>query len=146
MDIYFNKNSANEQVYKEEQILAMNKQEVKNLKTLVQSAINDVAVKRDTFRTETELDKKSQEFFRKIYVYKIIIARYTKALAWLNTIEISAKGNQEHEDREHWLWCYYQESMKVLTEEMVDQIKEMADGRAKFHIEIEKWEYKGDSK
>ena len=81
-----------------------------------------------------------------MYIYKIIIARYIKALAWLNTIEISAKGNQEHEDREHWLWCYYQESMKVLTEEMVDQIKEMADSRAKFHIEIEKWEYKGDSK
>ena len=32
--------------------------------------------------------------------------------------------------------------MKVLTEEMVEQIKEMADTRAKFHIEEKKWEYK----
>ena len=144
MDIYFNKNSANEQVYTEAQILAMSKQEIKNLKALIQSSINDVSVKRDAFRTETELDKKSQDFYRKMYVYKSIIAKYTKALAWLNTIEVSAKGSQEQEDIEHWLWCYYQESMKVLTEEMVSQIKEMADVRAKFHIEIEKWEYKGD--
>ena len=33
----------------------------------------------------------------------------------------------------------YQESLKMLTDDMVEQIKEMADNRAGFHIEFERF-------
>ena len=143
MDIYFNKGTPKEEVVTEAEILTMSKPEIKNLKIRCQSAMSDVAVKRNKFKTENELEKGSQEFWRKMYVYKGVIAKYTKAIAWLGQIELNAKPPKEKEDKEHWLWCYYQESMKVLTDDMVNQIKELADTRAKFHIEFEKWEYEG---
>lgn len=142
MDIYFNKGASNEEVVLESDILKMSKQEIKNLKQRCQNAINDVALKRNIFRTENELQNNSQEYWRKMYVYKCVISKYTKAINWLCQIETNATPPQQQVDREHWLWCYYQESMKVLTDGMVEQIKEMADNRAQFHFEIEKWEYK----
>lgn len=142
MDIYFNKGKKNEEVVLESDILKMDKPTLKNLKLRCQATINDVSTKRDIFRTENDLPKKSQEYWRKMYVYKSVISKFTKAISWLNSLEANAKPSKQHEDREHWLWCYYQESMKVLTDNMVMQIKEMADTRAKFHFEIEKWEYK----
>jgi hypothetical protein len=141
MDIYFNKGTIKEEVVTEEEILSMTKQEIKNLKQRCQSSMNEIALKRNKFRTENELDKGSQEFWRRMYCFKGAIAKYTKALAWLGKIELDAKPPKEKEDKEHWLWCYYQESMKVLTDDMVNQIKELADTRARFHIEFEKWEY-----
>lgn len=142
MDIYFNKGTPNEEVYLETDILNMDKAAIKFLKTKCQSSITEVSYKRDVFKTENDLNKNSQEYWRKMYIYKNIITKYTKAITWLQSLEANAKPPKQHEDREHWLWCYYQESMNMLTEEMVDQIKEMADTRAKFHVEIEKWEYK----
>ena len=145
MDIYFNKGTSQEVVVTENEILSMSRQEIRSLKQRCQSCMNEIALKRNKFRTENDCEKNSQEFWRKTYVYKGAIVKYTKALAWLSQIEIDAVPTKETEDKEHWLWCYYQESMKVLTEDMVNQIKEMADERAHFHCEIEKWEYKGDS-
>lgn len=142
MNIYFNKGTANEVIILESDILNMDKPSLKVLKMKCQNAINEVSVKRDIFRTDNMLDKNSKEYWRKMFVYKSIITKYTKAIAWLNSLEVNAKPPKQHEDREHWLWCYYQESMKVLTDEMAEQIKEMADSRAKFHCEIEKWEFK----
>lgn len=142
MDIYFNKGTPKEEVILESDILNMDKPSLKVLKMKCQSAITEVSVKRDVFRTENELDSNSKDYWRKMFVYKSIITKYTKAIAWIQSIETNAKPPKQHEDREHWLWCYYQESMKVLTDDMVNQIKEMADTRAKFHAEIEKWEYK----
>lgn len=142
MDIYFNKGKENEEVFFESDILKMDKPALKNLKLRCQSVISEVSTKRDIFRTENDLPEKSQDYWRKMYVYKSVISKFTKAMAWLCSLEANAKPPKQHEDREHWLWCYYQESMKVLTDEMAEQIKEMADSRAKFHCEIEKWEYK----
>lgn len=144
MDIYFNKGTENEEVVLEEDILKMSRQEIKNLKQRCQNSMSEVALKRNIFRTENDLDKNSQEYWRKMYVYKCVIGKYTKAIQWLGQIEADAVSSKpkEKQDHEHWLWCYYQESMKVLTDDMVNQIKELTDIRAKFHCEIEKWEYK----
>ena len=142
MDIYFNKGASNEEVVLESDILKMSKPEIKNLKQRCQNAINEVSLKRNIFRTENELNNNSQEYWRKMYVYKCVINKYIKAVNWLCQIESNATPPQQQVDREHWFWCYYQESMKVLTEEMVEQIKEMADNRAKFHLEEKEWEYK----
>ena len=144
MDIYFNKNTPKEECITEKEILGMTKQEIRNLKQRIQSTMNEISLKRNIFKTENDLGKNSQEFWRKMYVYKGLIARYTNALAWLGKVEMDAVSTKQNAETEHWLWCYYQESLKVLTEDMVNQIKEMTDLRAKFHLDIEKWEYKGD--
>ena len=146
MDVYFNKGTSKEECIKESEILEMSRQELRNLKQRVQSAMNEVSLKRNIFKTENTLEKNSQEYWRKMYVYKSVIARYVKILAWLGQIEGNAVPTKERADNEHWLWCYYQESMKVLTDDMVNQIKEMADTRTGFHCEIEKWVYKGDKR
>ena len=146
MDIYFDKGTSKEEVILEKDILEMTKQEIKNLKQRCQNTMNDIATKRNMFRTENELAQNSKEFWRKMYVYKLTIAKFTKAIAWLSQIECNARPPKQQVESEHWLWCYYQESLKMLTEEMVNQIVEMTDARAKFHLEIEKWEFKGETK
>lgn len=145
MDIYFNKGTSCEEVFYEEDILKMTKQEIKNLKARCQSAMGDVALKRNKFRTENDLAPNSPEFWKRMNTYKSVIAIYYNAIAWLGCIEKDAVPPKEQEDREHWLWCYYQESMKVLTDSMVEQIKEMADNRAGYHFEFDKWEYKKEA-
>jgi hypothetical protein len=141
MNIYFNKGKENEEVITEEQISKMTRQELKNLKARCQAVQSEVSLKRQQFQAENEFEKNSSEFWKKMSVYKKIIGIFQKYIVYLNQVEKESIVPKEHADREHWLWCYYQESMKVLTESMVQQISEMADTRAKFHVDFEKQEY-----
>ena len=141
MNIYFNKGKENEEVITEEMITKMTKQELKNLKARCQAVQGEISLKRQQFQAENEFERNSSEFWKKMSVYKKIIGIFQRYIVYLNQVEKEALPPPKSIDREHWLWCYYQESMKVLTESMVQQIIEMADTRAKFHIDFEKQEY-----
>ena len=141
MNIYFNKGKENEEVITEEMISKMTKQELKNLKARCQAVQGEISLKRQQFQAENEFERNSSEFWKKMSVYKKIIGIFQRYIVYLNQVEKEALPPPKSVDKEHWLWCYYQESMKVLTENMVQQIIEMADTRAKFHIDFEKWEY-----
>ena len=141
MNIYFNKGKENEEVITEEQINKMTRQELKNLKARCQAIQGEISLKRQQFQAETEFERNSSEFWKKMSVYKKIIGIFQRYIVYLNQVEKEALPPPKSVDREHWLWCYYQESMKVLTEYIVQQICEMADTRAKFHVDFEKWEY-----
>lgn len=139
MDIIFNKNTPYEEVYKEEDILKMTKQELKNLKTKCQTAMSDISLKRTRYKSENTEDQNSHEFWKRMNTYKTVIGIYQKNINYLCKIENQKEPSREQKDNEHWLWCYYQESLKMLTEGMVEQISEMADERAGFHIEFERF-------
>ena len=138
MNIIFNKNTPQEEVYTEEQIKAMNKAELKSLKSKCQATMADISLKRSRYINDNNEERNSHAFYKKLNGYKTIIGIYQRAIFYLNDIENKKEPTPECKDREHWLWCYYQESLKMLAPETVDMIKELADERAEFHIEFEK--------
>lgn len=142
MVLYFNKGTDEEEVYTNEQIKGMNKAELKSLVCKCQLAQAEISMKRNRYKNENEEDENSKAFWTKMNKYKQAITIYQRAIFELKELIRKAEPSPEHVDREHWLWCYYQESLKLLTDEMVSQITEMADNRAKYHIEFEKWEPK----
>ena len=140
MNIIFNKNTPQEEVYTEEQIKAMNKAELKNLKMKCQAAMSDVSLKRTRYINENTEEKNSHAFYKKMTTYKTVIGIYQKAIMYLSELETNKEPPVEVKDREHWLWCYYQESLKMLAEETVEMLKELTDERSGFHIEFERIE------
>lgn len=142
MVLYFNKGTDSEEVYTNEQIKSMNKSELKSLVAKCQLAQSEISMKRNRYKNENEEDKNSKVFWTKMNNYKQAITIYQRAIFELTEMIKKAEPTPQQKDNEHWLWCYYQESLKLLTDEMVSQITEMADNRAKYHIEFEKWEPK----
>lgn len=143
MILYFNKGTIDEEVYTNEQIKSMNKSELKSLVAKCQLAQSEISMKRNRYRNENEEDQNSKVFWTKMNKYKQAITIYQRAIFELTEMIKKAEPVKQ-EDREHWLWCYYQESLKVLSEDMINQLIEMADNRAKCHITFDKWEYKGE--
>ena len=137
MNIIFNKNTPQEEVYIEEQIKAMNKAELKNLKMKCQAAMSDVSLKRTRYINENTEEKNSHAFYKKMATYKTVIGIYQRAIMYLSELETSKEPSREQKDNEHWLWCYYQESLVMLSKETTDMLKELADERNGFHIEFE---------
>ena len=133
MDIIFSKGTPMEEVYKSSQINAMTRAELKQLKSKCVCAMSDIATKRSRYKNENTEVANSKEFWTRMNKYKSAIAIYQRAIFYIGDLE-SKKGNDEHEDNEHWLYCYYQESRKMLTEDMVKQLSEMADERAGYHV------------
>ena len=143
MILYFNKGTIDEEVYTNEQIKSMNKNELKSLVAKCQLAQSEISMKRNRYRNENEEDQNSKVFWTKMNKYKQAITIYQRAIFELTEM-IKKTEPVKQEDREHWLWCYYQESLKVLSEDMINQLIEMTDNRAKCHITFDKWEYKGE--
>ena len=141
MNIYFKKGTNKEWVIHEEDVLKMSKQELKILKSRIQNEITEVALRRDDFKIKNNLPKNSPEFLIKMHGYKSIISRYMKAIVWIGRIEIGFTDNKTV-DKEHWLWCFYQEALNILPKRKIKKLIELTDERAKFHLEVEKWEYK----
>lgn len=141
MNIYFNKGTNKERVIRDEDILKMSKQELKTLKSRIQNEITEVALKRDVFKIENNLPKNSPEFLKKMHGYKSIISKYMKAISWIGRIETEATDTKTV-NKEHWLWCFYQEVLNILPKRKIKKLIELTDERAKFHLEVEKWEYK----
>ena len=135
MNIIFNKGRQDEEIIREEDILKMSKQEIKNLKQRCQATMNEISLKRNNFRINNTYGVNSKEYWSKMNGYKSAIGTFTKIIAWLGQIE---PINQPTSERDHWLWTYYQESLKMLTESMVNQIIEMTDERCGYHVEVER--------
>ena len=137
MNITFNKGKPNEEVFTTEQINNMSKQELKSLKQRCTTAIAEIAEKRSRYKNENQEEQNSTEFWTKMNKYKGAITIQQRYINYLSDIERKKEPSVEHKDREHWLWCYYQESLRMLTDGMVCQLEEMADERAGFHVEFE---------
>ena len=135
MDIIFDKGTNREEFIPESEILKMSKQDIKNLKARCQATMNEIALKRNNFRCENTFGQNSPEYWKKMNAYKGAIARFTKIISWLGQIE---PKNEPTTERDHWLWTYYQESLKMLTEDMVNQIIEMTDERCGYHVTVER--------
>ena len=137
MDIIFNKNTPQEEVYTEKQIQEMNKSELRNLKAKCQTAMTEVSIKRSRYINENTEAKNSHTFYSKMNTYKTVIGIYQKAIYYLTDVENKKEPPVEVKDREHWLWCYYQESLIMLSPETVGMLKELADERSGYHVEFE---------
>ena len=140
MKIIFNKGKPSEEVYTEQQIKAMSRAEIKNLKARCTVVMSEIATKRSKYKNENEEDMNSTAFWSRMNRYKEAISIYQRYILYLNTIEVEKEPerSQEQKDNEHWLWCYYQESLIMLNPETVDMLKSHADERCGFHIEFEK--------
>ncbi|MBQ3670404.1 MAG: hypothetical protein II921_02870 [Treponema sp.] len=61
--------------------------------------------------------------------------RLNTAISYVNTF-VATAPKEEPRDEEHWLWCYYQQSKKILSPDCVEDITQLADKRAGFHARI----------
>ena len=140
MNITFNKGKPYEEVFTTEQIESMTKDQLKGLKQRCMECIGEIANKRIHYKNENTEEANSKAFWTKMNKYKAAITIQQRYIKYLSDIERAKEPKPDQKANEHWLWCYYQESLKMLTDDMVEQIKEMADNRAKFHIEFERFD------
>ena len=120
MNITFNKGKPYEEVFTTEEIESM--------------------TKGSHYKNENTEEINSKEFWTKMNKYKAAITIQQRYIKYLSDVERAKEPTRDQKDNEHWLWCYYQESLKMLTDNMIEQIKEMADNRAEFHIEFERFD------
>ena len=137
MNIIFNKGTPFEEVYTHEQINAMNKTELKSLKSKCQNAMSEISLKRSRYINKNNEEKNSHTFYSKLNTYKTVIGIYQRAINYLTEVENQKEPSREQKDNEHWLWCYYQESLVMLSKKSTDKIKKLADERCGFHVEFE---------
>ena len=137
MKVILNKGTPMEEVYTTEQINQMNLDELKTLKSKCQNAMGEIALKRSRYKNENEEDVNSKTFWTKMNNYKTAIAAHQRAVIYISELERKLKPTIATSDKEHWLWCYYQESLVMLSKETTDMLKELADERNGSHIEFE---------
>ena len=124
MNITFNKGKPYEEVFTTEEIKSMTKEQLKSLKQRCMESIAEISNKRSHYKNENTEETNSKEFWTKMNNYKAAITIYQRYIGYLSDVERAKEPTRDQKDNEHWLWCYYQESLKMLTDDMVEQIKD----------------------
>lgn len=139
MKIILNKGTPDEEVYTEEQLKSMTKAELKTVKIKCQNAMGEIGLKRSRFKNENDFDENSKEFWKKMNKYKAAIAILQRAIFYIGELEKTVEPAKEVVDKQHWLWCYYQESLVMLPKRTVAKLIKLADERNGSHIEFEQF-------
>lgn len=140
MTIYINKDTPKEEVYTKEKLEQMSIQELKNLKARIQNIIEEVALKRSKYTNDNQEERNSHEYWKKINNYKTVIMINRNYLNYIKTFEPNAPNvpvqTRERKDVEHWLYCFYQESKILLSEETIKMLEDNADDKAGYHCDF----------
>jgi len=142
MTVYLNKGTPREEVYTKEKLEQMSIQELRTLKARIQRVIEEVALKKSIYMNENNEEYNSHEYWKKINNYKTVMTINKSYLAYIKTFEPNAPNvpvlTRERKDVEHWLYCFYQESKVLLSEETVKMIEANADDKAGYHCDFNK--------
>ena len=140
MTIYLNKETPKEEVYTKEQLEQMSIQELRTLKNRIQRNIEEVSLKRSLYTNENKEEYNSHEYWKKINTYKTVIMINRNYLAYIKTFEPNAPNvpvqTRERKDVEHWLYCFYQESKILLSEETIKMLEDNADDKAGYYCDF----------
>ena len=118
--------------YTDKELSELSKQQLKQLKADLQNNIEEISAKKSKYINENTEERNSSAYWRKINSYKSATVFCRKAISYVNTFVADAQDDNKS-NTEHWLWCYYQESKKLLTTDCIDNIESMADEKAGFH-------------
>lgn len=122
-------------IYSNEDLMNMNRVQLKQLKQDLQCNIEEVSAKKAKYQAENDEEYNSKEYFKQIAKYKTVIVNLKRAIAKVNAYENFTKEN-ELKDREHWLWCFYTVAKKNLDEDKFSNFVKFTDEKANFSMEI----------
>lgn len=136
MTIIINKNKPTEKRYTTEELKAMSKAELKDLKTALQLEVEAIGYRKTEYINNNTEELNSKVYWQKISNYKKSCNILRKEILYLKGLE-REKNQADSIDREHWLWCFYNEASKELKSKAFQKLIAQADERAGEHIEIE---------
>ena len=121
--------------YTEDELKLMSREELKGIKRELQANIEEVSAKRATYNATNKESQGSKEYYAKIASYKTVVANLKKSIAYIGSI-IQDSRESELSKREHWLWSFYKEVKEHSWKGKFNKFVELADERAKYHVEI----------
>lgn len=139
MTIIINKEKSDERRYSESELKKMNKTEIKQLRAQLQLAQEEIALRKSQYQNNNTEAKNSKTYWEKINNYKQAISIIRRELLYLSNLAKSSEiaPEPDREKEQHWLWCFYQESIKKVNKRTLSKISESADSRAGYHVELE---------
>jgi hypothetical protein len=123
-------------VYTEEEILNMDRDELRALKREVQSNIEEISAKRATYIACNKDGYNSKEYYQKLAMYKSLIAKLKKSISYLSKITDDSK-REDINKREHWLWNFYINTKNSIRKGKFDKIVKYTDEHVTYHINVE---------
>lgn len=129
------KKNGNFVTYTTQDLNSMDKKELKLLKQEIQGNIESVSWKRSNYNATNSEDLNSKEYYKQMSKYKKTFVILKSYMCFVNEI-LKNKENDEFEEREHWLWCFYDEASKKLKKKHFDELVKNADERVKYHIDF----------
>lgn len=139
MTVILNKGKDDEVRYHEEDIKKMNRTEIKQLKAQLQVNLEEVAMRKTRYQCNNNEAKNSDEYWRRMTSYKQSMNIIRREIVYLSGIEKLAevKPEPEQEREQHWLWCFYQETIDKVNKRTLAKLTEMADARAGYHFDLD---------
>lgn len=122
-------------VYTEEKLYELSRENLKEIKSEIQSNIEQVSSKKEHYKLNNDDEYNSKEYLSKMAQYKSIVVKLKSYIAYINYI-LSSKHESEMKQREHWLWCFYMNVKNSTRKGKLNKLIKITDERAKYHIEI----------
>lgn len=121
-------------IYSDNDLMMMNKVQLKQLKQDLQCNIEDVSAKKARYQAENNEEYNSKEYFKQIAKYKAVISALKHSIAKVN-MYFSNLEEDDLKKREHWLWEFYTFAKNNLDVENFKNLKTMTDKKTKYQIE-----------
>lgn len=134
MTIKFKRNGK-DVIYAEEELLTFSREKIKTIKGEIQSNIEWISAKKESYNADNDDGYGSKEYFSKIAQYKSINAKLRNYITYLNSI-LETKQESQLKQNEHWLWCFYMNVKSSTRKGKFNKLVELTDERAKYHVEI----------
>lgn len=122
-------------IYSDDDLMMMNKSQLKQLKQDLQCNIEDVSAKKTRYQAENNESYNSKEYFKRIAKYKTAISAIKHSIAKVSLYFNNLKEDT-FEKNEQWLWQFYISAKNILNFDEFKNIVSMVDEKTKYHIEI----------
>ena len=122
-------------IYSDEDLSAMSKNQLKQLKQDLQCNMEEVSAKRARYQAENNEKYNSKEYFKQIAKYKTVMVNLKKAIAKVNVYENDIKEDESN-NQNHWLWLFYINIKHNFNKNEFEKFVKMTDEMAEYHVEI----------
>ena len=121
--------------YSTQDLNNMSRDELRLLKQEIQKNIEDVSWKKSNYNATNTEELNSKEYHKHISNYKKVFTILKSQILTINKI-LKTKEEDSLKKREHWLWCFYSNTEKVLNERKFNELIKATDESANYHVEI----------
>ncbi len=121
--------------YSTQDLNNMSRDKLRLLKQEIQKNIEEVSWKKSNYNATNEEELNSKEYHKHISNYKKVFAILKSQILTINKI-LKTKEEDSFKKREHWLWCFYCNTEKVLNERKFNELIKATDESANYHVEV----------